>query len=92
MKKERTKVGLETAGFGLFHLFLHRKETLRAETFLGQRVAVQDAEVFAVEGVVDGLVETSTHLRLVAVTDGFEQHVLEAVASKTSPRTLNTWP
>ncbi len=38
--------------------------------------------MLAVEGVIDLLTETGAHLRLVAVANGFQQQILEAVAFK----------
>ena len=38
--------------------------------------------MLAVEGIVDLLTETGANCRLIAIANGFEQHVLEAVALK----------
>ena len=55
LQEERAdEVGLEAAGLGLLHLFLHREEPLGAHRLLGEGVAVEERlEVVAVEGVVD---------------------------------------
>ena len=75
------EVGLEAAGLGFFHLLLHGEEALGAHGFLGESVAVEDvAKCVAIEGVVDSLAETGANFRLVAVADGLEEQILEAVA------------
>ena len=78
-EKRADKVGLEAASFGLFHFFLYRKETLRAETFLSERVAFEEVfDVGAVEGGVDALEAFGVALGLVVVADGIQQEILEA--------------
>ena len=77
------KVRLKAAGLGFFHFFLYRKQALGGETFLSQRVAVENGhQMLAVEDIVDGLIEAGADLGLVAVANGFQQHVLKAVAFK----------
>src|SRR5690242_19801102 len=70
---------LEPARFGLLHFLLNGKQPLGTHGFLGERIAVEKVfQVVAIKRLVDFLREARTHLRLIAVTDGLDQKVLEA--------------
>ena len=78
------EVGLEAAGLCLFHLLLHGEEALGAHGFLREGVAIKDvAKLVVIECILDALAETGADFRLVAVTDGFQEQVLEADALET---------
>jgi hypothetical protein len=79
-KKGPHEVRLQPARLGLLHLLLDLEQPIRAHRLLGQRVAVEQAlQVVVVEGVVDPRREPGADLRLVAVADGLDQQLLEAL-------------
>ena len=49
----------------------------------GKRLSIEDGDdMVSVEGVIDFLAKTGPNFRPVAITDGFQQHFLKAVAIK----------
>ena len=75
------EVRLEAAGLGLLHLLLHREEPLGAHGFLGEGVAVEDVSKWSwSKALSTRLAEAGADFGLVAVADGLQKQVLEAVA------------
>ena len=83
VEKRLNVVGLQAPGFGPFHVLADAVYAAGVHRIMGQGSLFEQIPQFAsVEGMIDRLGQPGAHIRLLAVTDGFEQQVSQGSALK----------
>ena len=74
-------MGLQSTGLRSLHLLAHVGHAAGVHCVVGERALFyQPFQMRAVNGLGNSLCQARTHLRLVAITDGFDQEITKQAA------------